>query len=157
MSIVLNDVQIAELLTEQKQLPEHYRRLLNPRRKRGHRQAELDVDGEKGSRFRLIVRQSDLDPLDFSVILAYHIPRTNVLFKLCRYNGKFSKHTNRIEGTSFFDFHVHVATERYQLRGFDEDAYAEPTTRYTDLHSALACLVEDCGFSLPDNSQLVLL
>jgi hypothetical protein len=157
MPIVLTDAQIAELLHEHKQLPEHYRRLLSPRTKRGHRQSELDVDGKSGSRFRLIVRQSEFDPLDFSVILAYYVPRTNVLFRLRRYNGKSTKHTNRIEGTSFYDFHVHMATERYQMQGFDEDAYAEPTGRYSDLRSALGCLVKDCGFEFPSSSRMVLL
>jgi len=157
MPVMLDDTRIEELLHEHKRLPDHYERLYNPKHKRGHKQAELDVVGQDGSRFRIIVRQSAVDPLDFSVILAYYVPRTNVLFRLRRYNGKFSVHTNRIEGTSFFDFHIHYATERYQAKGFDEDAYAESTARYADLHSALACLMKDCGFILPDSGQLALL
>ena len=66
---------------------------------------------------------------------------------LQRYNGRSHEHTNLIERDRFSGFHVHTATERDQQLGADEDAYAEPTDRYADLHGALQCMFEDCGFA----------
>lgn len=108
----------------------------------------MDIQGAHGSKFRLILRQSVFNPLDFSVILAYCTPTTNRIFRLRRYNGRSHEHTNRIEGDRFYDFHIHMATERYQELGMSEDAYAEPTERFADLPSALQCLLEDCGFTV---------
>lgn len=34
-----------------------------------------------------------------------------------------------------------------------EDAYAEPSKRFSDFHSAVNCLLSDCGFELPENPQ----
>src|ERR1051326_6189148 len=94
---LLTDVQIGELLGERKHLPADYLARLQARPKRGHRERELDVDGESGSRFRIPIRESDVNPLDFSVILAYFMPTTNRVFRLRRYNGRHGRHTNRIE------------------------------------------------------------
>lgn len=66
------------------------------------------------------------------------------MFRLRRYNGKSHVHTNRIEKEkSFYDFHIHEATELYQQHGMREDAFARPTQRYNDYQSALVCLFED--------------
>ena len=59
--------------------------------------------------------------------------------------------------TKFYNFHIHKATERYQLLGEDEDKYAEPTNCFFDFHSALQCLLNDCCFVTPEDSQLQLL
>ena len=76
------------------------------------------------------------------------------LFRLRRHNGKSHEHTNQIEQITFYDFHIHMATERYQELGTREDAFAEVTDRYGDYESALRCLVEDCGFEVPPNPQI---
>lgn len=89
----------------------------------------------------------------FSIILAIAVPRSNQLFRLRRYNGKSHEHTNHIEGDTFYDFHIHKATERYQEIGTREDAYAEPTGRYGDFHGALRCLIRDANFDVPSNAQ----
>jgi len=120
----------------------------------GHQVRDLDVPGEHGSHFRIIVRQGTLNPLDFSVILGYRPQSGQRLFRLRRYNGKSHEHRNRIERNAFYDFHIHEATERYQLLGMDEDAYAAPTGRYADLDGALAALVEDCSFATVRDGQL---
>jgi hypothetical protein len=66
-------------------------------------------------------------------------------------NGKSYEHTNQIEASTFYDFHIHMATERYQELEMREDAYAEATDRFGDFDSAFRCLVDDCGFeTLPD-------
>ncbi len=156
MADLLTDQQIAQLLSEQKPLPDDFQDRIRLKAKRGHKEAELDVTGADDSIFRLILRQSTLNPLDFSVILAYQFPQTNVFFRLQRYNGKSHEHTNRLEGDRFYDFHIHKATRRYQESGLREDAFAEPTTRYANFEGALRCLWNDAAFVLPANFQSAL-
>jgi hypothetical protein len=153
MAELLTDDQIAHLLTESKPLPGNFQERIRFKPKRGHKEAELDITGADSSTFRIVLRQSALNPLDFSVILAYQIPQTNVLFRLRRYNGKSHEHSNRLEGDRFYDFHIHQASQRYQESGLREDAFAEPTTRYADFDGALRCLWEDAAFTLPDDFQ----
>lgn len=153
MAVNLTDAEIAALIAEAKPLPDDYRQRIQTRPKRGHRERELDVSGVSGSEFRLILRESSLNPLDFSVILTWLPPQSNNPFRLCRYNGKSHEHTNTLESERFYDFHVHRATERYQQSGLREDSFAEPTTRYQDFASALQCLIQDCGFQFPVNHQ----
>ena len=76
-----------------------------------------------------------------------------MLFRLRRYNGKSHEHTNRLEGRTFYEFHIHTATERYQDSGLREDAFAEPTTRLADFVGAVACALDDCGFDRPQPPQ----
>ncbi len=54
-----------------------------------------------------------------------------------------------MEEQTFYDFHIHMATERYQRTGNREDTYAEPTDRYSDMEGAFTCLLADCGFVVP--------
>ena len=136
--------------------PKNYKNLISLKRKRGHKERELDVPGTDGNQFRLIFRQSNFNPLDFSIILALFPSDSNLLFRLRRYNGKSHEHTNPIERTSFYDFHIHYATERYQDIGGREDVYAEPTDRFTDFETALRCFMEDCRFEEPFCPQLPL-
>ena len=105
--------------------------------KRGHLERHMDIAGVATSQFRLIFRQSRENPLDFSIILAVRVPQSSRLFRLRRYNGKSHEHTNHIEGVTFYDFHIHFATERYQETGAREDTFAEPTDRYSDIEGAL--------------------
>jgi hypothetical protein len=65
MAIRLSDSEVVALLEERKQLPANYRDLVQTRSKRGHKERELDLQGEQQSEFRLILRQSDFNPLDF--------------------------------------------------------------------------------------------
>lgn len=153
MAELLTDHKISQLLQESKPLPENVLERIRLKSKRGHKEAELDVAGGEGSSFRLILRQSSLNPLDFSVILAYQIPQTNVFLRLQRYNGKSHEHTNKLEGVRFYDFHIHTATQRYQESGLREDAFAEPTARYADFDGALRCLWQDAAFVLPVGFQ----
>ncbi len=149
MPIELSDKEIKQLIVEKKPLSEDYRKILkNMRAKRGHRESTLDVVGQSGHEFRIIVRQSSINPMAFSVILGYQLPQKNVLFRLRRYNGKHW-HTNTIENYRFRDFHVHLATERYQELGADEETYAEISSRFHGVESALECLFTDCGFEKP--------
>jgi len=154
MSVEYSDDDIQSLVEERKPLPTDFQKRIELRAKRGHRERELDVRGAGGNDFRLILRQSMPNPIDFSIILAYCPKGTNRVFRLRRYNGSSHEHTNRIEGTRFRGFHIHMATERYQELGGDEDSYAEHTDRFSDFQRALQCVLDDCAFETPDHPQL---
>jgi hypothetical protein len=154
MAARYTDSDIQQLLAERKLLPDEYRKKLNLREKRGHREAELSVTGAAGVEFRLIARQNSLNVLDFSIILAVCPAGSNQLFRLRRHNGKSHEHTNQIEASTFYDFHIHMATERYQELGMREDAYAEATDRFGDFDSALRCRVDDCGLEISPDPNL---
>lgn len=153
MAVSISDTVIAALIAETKPLPADYQKKVQTNPKRGHRERELDIQGVNGSNFRIVLRQSLFNPLDFSVILAWLPPQTGTPFRLCRYNGKSHEHTNTLESQKFYEFHVHQATERYQNSGLREDSFAAPTDRYQDFGGALLCLIQDCGFQQPANSQ----
>lgn len=153
MAIIVPDLEIAQYLDERKVLPGDYRKVVQTKPKRGHREQEICFDGQKGNQFKVVARISDVNPLDFSVIFGVIIPNTSRFFRLCRYNGKSHEHTNRIEGQTFYDFHIHKATERYQRAGFEEDTYAIPSGEYSSIVQALDCMTIDLGFVLPDGDQ----
>jgi hypothetical protein len=153
MAIILSDAEILSLITERKPLPTDYRTRIQTRPKRGHKESELDLQGNNGGDFRLILRQSTFNPLDFSVILIYRPPKSNQLFRILRYNGRSHEHTNYIEGETFYDFHIHQAMERYQEIGARKDTFANPTDRFADLHQAILCMLNDCSFDVPFDPQ----
>ena len=153
MAGTYSDREIASLMEERKPLPPDWRNRIRLRPKRGHDERDLQLTGEAGNEFRLILRQNRVNRLDFSLILAVQVPESNQIFRLRRYNGKSHEHTNHIEEETFYDFHIHMATERYQEIGTREDAYAEATDRYADFGGALRCLIEDANFSVPPEDQ----
>jgi len=156
VEVTLTDIEITKLIKEEKPLPENYQDRLKLKPKRGHKEADLDVFGSNGSKFRIVIRQSEFDPFDFSVVLLYHIPKTNILFRLRRYNGRSHEHTNKLEKTKFDGCHIHQATLKYQQQGLREDEFAEATNKYADLHGAVQCLLNECAFILPSNAQISL-
>ena len=98
MSVLYTDVKIQAMLVEPKPLPDDFQRRLVLKPKSGHyKERELDLDGESGTRFRLILRQANVNPLDFSVILAVLVEKSSRVFRLRRYNGKSHEHTNKME------------------------------------------------------------
>ena len=153
MAAKYSDAEIATLLAEKKPLSEDFRSKMRLRNKRGHQEQELDIQGVSGNSFRLILRKSSFNALDFSIILAHCPAGSNQIFRLRRYNGKSHEHTNTIESDKFFSFHVHTATERYQDLGAREDAYAEPSKKFSDFHSAVQCLLSDCALEIPEDPQ----
>lgn len=153
MSKIFSDQEIAAMLEESKPLDGDWRKKTSLRPKRGHKERDIDLEGAAGNAFKLILRQNNVNPFDFSIILAVYVPGTNRLFRLQRYNGKSHEHTNHIEGETFYDFHIHMATERYQELGAREDAYAEPTDRYGDFRSALQCVIDDAKIEVPPDPQ----
>lgn len=153
MAGTYTDPEIQALCRERKPLAEDWRGRVVLRPKRGHSESDLEVTGDAGNTFRLILRQNKVNALDFSVIVAVRVPNTSRLFRLRRYNGKSHEHTNHIEGNTFYAFHIHMATERYQELGTREDAYAESTDRYGDYHEALRCMLNDMNFDVPPELQ----
>jgi len=150
MAAKYSDSQIAGMIAERKPLPVNWRSRITLRDKRGHKEREMDIAGENGNEYRVILRQGNFNTLDFSVILALNSPASSQLFRLRRYNGKSHEHTNQLEGNTFYDFHIHYATERYQEFGGREDSFAEPSTTYSDFNSAVRCMFRDCGFEVPE-------
>ena len=136
MAVTYTDTEIANLIGEPKGSPSGWRQRLQFRPKRGHDEWQTEISEANGNVFDLIIRRSQTDPNDFSIILAVRVSQSNRKFHLLRYDGNSHAHTNKIEHETFTDFHIHVATERYQARGFREDAFAEPTSRYSDLAGA---------------------
>ena len=153
MAATYTDQEIESLVQERKALPADWRTRTRMVPKRGHHERHLDITGDGGTEFRVILRQSIINVLDFSVILAVRVPQTNQVFRLRRYNGRSHEHTNHIEGGSFYDFHIHLATERYQELGPREDAYAEPTGRYDSFQDAVRCLLADAHFAVAPEPQ----
>jgi len=113
MAVKYSDEEISAFLNEKKTISSDFRKRTKLKDKRGHREQELDITSAKGNHFRIILRQSNFNPLDFSIILALCSTDTTQLFRLRRYNGKSHEHTNPIENNTFYDFHIHKATERY--------------------------------------------
>ena len=152
--VELTDLEISELISEPKILPMGYNRLFNLKPRRGHSEAQLEITTPLGHRYRFILRQNLINQLDFSAVLAYNLPEGR-WFRLKRYNGKSHEHTNDIEGETFYDYHIHTATQRYQARGADEERYAEATDRYATLKQAFECLLLDChvGFEEDETEQ----
>ena len=153
MAVIYSDQEIESLVRERKPLPSNWRDRTRLQPKPGHNERHLALTGDTGSEFRLILRQSTVNQFDFSIILAVRVPQSNQLFRLRRCNGRSHEHTNHIEGVTFYDFHIHFATERYQALGAREDAYAAPTVRYGDFHGALRCLIADANFAVPPEPQ----
>lgn len=152
MGILLNDNDILELIREEKTFPKEYYSLFQMKEKKGHREQELTLSRKDGSLFKIILRQNRIDVLDFSVILGYMPPKSNLMFRLRRYNGRH-EHTNTIEKVTFYNFHIHMATARYQEAGLREDCYAEVSDGYADIRGAMDCFIRDCNIIMPDEKQ----
>lgn len=158
MKITLTHGENQALIKEEKYINLEFEQLFTRMKdKNGHKEFDYTIRRKDGSSFLLILRQNRKNPLDFSAILGYSPKELNTVFKLTRYNGKSHEHRNVLEKKPpFYDFHIHIATERYQLAGRKEEFYAEVTDRYSNLRNALLCLIDDCNVSLIDNPQMSL-
>ena len=159
MGIRYTDLEISQLLAENKPLPRDYQARLFQMKSHQHgiRRGQLHIRTQSDHEFYIFTRQTQFNPLDFSIILGIQMPATTDIFRLRRHNGKSHEHRNPLENQVFYGFHIHRATERYQGFGFgEEDKFAEPTDRYSDFTSAWNCFMTDCNCRLPDNAQLEL-
>jgi hypothetical protein len=152
---IVSDARIESYLAERKQLPTGWMTALRfTEATRGHYESELEVAGEDGHTFEIRLRQSVRDSLSFSAILSILDVEGLRRFRIRRYNGRSHGHRNRLEREQLsIGFHIHYATERYQLAGFREDAFAVPCDRYTNVWDALSCLIAECGF-VDDDDQM---
>ena len=153
MDIIFSDQEIAALIKEHKVLPNNKRVKFRKTTRRGNDEYRLNIIGEEGNAFQVIVRMSVSDELNFSVVLGVKVPPPKKLFRLRRYNGSNHAHTNTIENERVTGFHIHTATERYQVNSVREEDYAEPTERYADVNGALKCLFADANFEDPNALQ----
>lgn len=156
MAAIYSDREIAALLRERKRIGRDWQSQIKLQEKRGQIERQLELSGADGTTFRLILRRNASDPTDFSAILAVNDQRLDRLFILRRCDGSSHRHRNAIEGDNFRDFHIHEATERYQLGGFREDGFAQPTNRYADADGALRCLLSDAHFDPPAGQPIQL-
>ncbi len=152
MEPIFSDQEITALIKERKVLSNDKRNKFRKRMNRGSNEYLLNITGEEGNKFRVIVRMSVSDELNFSVVLSVKVPPPKKFFRLKRYNGNH-EHTNTIEDEKVSGFHIHTATERYQMNSIREEDYAEPTQRYTDVNGALKCLFADANFEDPNALQ----
>lgn len=159
MKRIFTDIEINDLINEAKNIDVNdYNNLLNlTKQRKQHLEKEVYIKKSDGSSFLIIIRKNKLNIMDFSVILGYLPSKTNSVFRLRRYNGKSHRHKNKIEKNSFYDFHMHTATERYQQLGMREDHYAEPTSKYSDVNGAVTNLFKDCLINIPSGGQPLLL
>ncbi|MDW5595841.1 hypothetical protein VSS74_15945 [Conexibacter stalactiti] len=156
--MLLTDAEIARLIDERKPALDAVAFLHAFARSapvRGHRRTTRSVVGESGSRFDVHLRQGVFSPYDFSVILAYLPPHGTELI-LRRHNGRGHPHRNKLERDTVDRdaFHIHFATERYQLAGLSIDGFAEPTTAFSDLATALDAMLVAGGFEPPPQRSL---
>lgn len=162
MARLLTDDEIGVLLREPKRLPTNWRARLQVREKSDvrFRQRDLRIEGDNGNTFRIIIRQNALNLLDFSLILTFEDEKDGT-YRLIRFNGRHpSDHTNTWEkrrglakSTFRNRFHIHHATERYQIEGLEIDGYAEPTDNFESFDSALELFVRSHGFVLPGGDE----
>ncbi len=141
----VSEATIKELMAELKAVPHGLTPLVWAGQRNGHKFKNFEIIGEAGSSFVIKVRQSSVNAMSFSVILGYVLPGSYTVFRLRRYNGRH-EHRNVLENVRLDDFHIHQATERYQEAGLREDAFAVVSTDFHDVHSAIARLIEECGF-----------
>ena len=157
MADIVSDAKIAEMIAERKTLPLDWMQQLNRFKDRDDRyEAEVDLEGDAGTRFRIIVRSSRIKANDFSVVLIAALPE-NPEFRLLRYDGRSHTHRNRMEGNRIRrEPHIHRATERYQQDpcGLPHDGYAEQTDRYQDLAGAWNCFLSDVDLQYPEEHYL---
>lgn len=162
MSRVLSDKEIAALLAERKPLPPNWRARLSvkPKANQAFQQREFDVTGDGEHEFRIILRRNELNRLDFSLVLKL-VDADGADYILVRFNGRHpSQHTNKWEklkglpNAAFRNrFHVHRATERYQVDGFEIDGYAEPIDNYDSFESAMEEFVKHVALVVPDGGD----
>lgn len=148
------DDEIDSMISEEKYFDGSFEELLNLKESDGHKTTSIDFPRADGSKFVIKLRQNQNDINDFSAIFTFQEKGNNKDFKLRRYNGKSHAHTNKIENQDiFFKFHIHMATQRYQDMGLKEESFAEATERYSNLRSALQCLLEDCNINMKSKPQ----
>lgn len=142
MVTTISEHEINQYISEHKYLPNDFDPKLKSKLLCNY--FEQEVKTTSGNIYKIIVRQSKVNPLDFSAI--FGIQKGGKVFRIKRYNGNSHNHTNKIEKGEIKGFHIHTATERYQNKGFKEEGFAEKTDKYSDWKSALDLLLRENNF-----------
>ena len=146
----LTNSKIRELVNEPKQINQSVYSLMKSMKPKRDGSPQILRNSFKFPRqngkgeWRLYVRLNLKYPMDFSCGLELIPENREQGFRLRRYNGKSHFHTNQLERDTFQDFHIHIATEKYQHSRYKDDHYAERTDRYGEFKEALECLFKDC-------------
>ena len=150
-NLFFTDREIQDLVDESKVMPCPAHDLLSGMKTKSgigasHSQTTFKFSRNNGDgKWLIYLRLSNENSFDFSCGLGFIPKNKTVAFTLRRYNGKSHEHTNQLETKiPFYDFHIHKATERYQKSSYDDEHYAEPTDRYTDIYGAFDALLIDC-------------
>jgi hypothetical protein len=153
MGYYLTDDEIHSLIHEPKPYPGTRAAMMHLKTSDGHKRGSFDIQRADGSQFIVKLRQNMNNVNDFSAIIGFQEKGNSVTFILKRYNGKSHEHSNKIEKTKIYNFHIHTATQRYQDENRKEESYAEETNRCSNLVTALDCLIEDCQITLQPDPQ----
>ncbi len=152
MDEVIPDAKIVEMIAEEKPLPTTWQqRLASLKPGSGNYESDVEITGSEGTHYRIVVRKNRTYSTNFCIILLAQRPGRSD-FRILRYDGNSHSHRNRIEGTHFnFKFHIHHATERYQVKSLGEvpDGFAYETGRYQDLATAWSCFASDINLKFP--------
>lgn len=104
------------------------------------------IKSKSGRIYVLTIRINVEYSNNFSVILRYKA-EDGIEYNLRRHNGIHAPHTNQIEKNKVTGYHIHKATERYQMKRKKIDTYAEKTDDYTDWKGAFTKMLDECGFA----------
>lgn len=156
------DEEFAGWIAETKQLPVNWRTRLKLQPKDGtsfeHR--SMEVGGDSGSSFRVMLRRNTLNNNDFSLILV--LVTDDGEYRLTRFNGSSHQHVNHIERRNNLPnhtirntFHIHVATERYQRRDRKNiEGYAVPSAAFGSFETAFEEFFATNGFVKPPEERM---
>jgi len=144
----LTDKKIEELLNSKKRLtnPQTKKKILEGREQVNYTVSSLDNLSHK---FEVYTRQNTREGMenDFSCGISW-IAANGETLTLKRYNGSSHSHPNHLEKTKLgYEFHIHIATEKYIKANRKAEGFAETTDRYSTLNGALHCLINDCNIS----------
>lgn len=116
------------------------KRVVNPgarwAARRGSERKDFHLDGESGAHYRLFLRRSLYDALQYTAGIAVVKP-DGTLLTLARYNG------SHFHGSARLTPHVHLTTAQAIRDGLKPECGASRTDRYGDVEGALRCLVHD--------------
>ncbi len=106
-------------------------------------------------RFKLYMRQSNLDEDNFSCGLSY-LESNESDITLARYNGSSHVHVNKCDGQRFdFQCHIHQANEASLKVSKKIENFAIQTDRYKNLSGAIQCVLKDFNIIDINIGQLI--
>ena len=152
---MLNDIEIRDLINEHKTIDAttirsaHKEQNFKNKQNQSFKIWEYEFQTVNGNIFRIKIHRNKKFINSFSVIFQY-VDENKKIYNLKRYNGLHAPHINIIERNKVKGFHIHTATERYQEKNLNIEAYAEETDQYSDWKSAFVKLLYDCNIKQND-------